>query len=98
MLFYCQMTCALKEMMLNGQSQDAVVSLFPQLFSSLLVRLGSSLGVTLPKDINSSGTNRKSPTKLSAGFDVCGWVRSRHTLASAYCIIRHTGWSAGTLH
>uniref|UniRef100_A0A674EI80 Maestro heat like repeat family member 1 n=1 Tax=Salmo trutta TaxID=8032 RepID=A0A674EI80_SALTR len=74
------MTCALKEMMLNGQSQDAVVSLFPQLFSSLLVRLGSSLGVTLPKDINSFGTNRKSPTKLAAGFDVCGWVRSRHAL------------------
>uniref|UniRef100_A0AAZ3PEA4 Maestro heat-like repeat-containing protein family member 1 n=2 Tax=Oncorhynchus tshawytscha TaxID=74940 RepID=A0AAZ3PEA4_ONCTS len=66
------MTCALKEMMLNGQSQEAVVSLFPQLFSSLLVRLGSSVGVTLPKDINSSGTHRKSPTKLSAGFDVCG--------------------------
>uniref|UniRef100_A0A4W5KCP0 Maestro heat-like repeat family member 1 n=1 Tax=Hucho hucho TaxID=62062 RepID=A0A4W5KCP0_9TELE len=66
------MTCALKEMMLNGQSQEAVVSLFPQLFSSLLVRLGSSVGVTLPKDINSFGTNRKSPTKLSAGFDVCG--------------------------
>uniref|UniRef100_A0A8K9XYZ4 Maestro heat-like repeat family member 1 n=1 Tax=Oncorhynchus mykiss TaxID=8022 RepID=A0A8K9XYZ4_ONCMY len=87
------MTCALKEMMLNGQSQEAVVSLFPQLFSSLLVRLGSSVGVTLPKDINSSGTNRKSPTKLSAGFDVCGWVRRRHTLASTYCIIRHTGWS-----
>uniref|UniRef100_A0A8C7VWQ4 Maestro heat-like repeat family member 1 n=1 Tax=Oncorhynchus mykiss TaxID=8022 RepID=A0A8C7VWQ4_ONCMY len=87
------MTCALKEMMLNGQSQEAVVSLFPQLFSSLLVRLGSSVGVTLPKDINSSGTNRKSPTKLAAGFDVCGWVRRRHTLASTYCIIRHTGWS-----
>uniref|UniRef100_A0A673XLV4 Maestro heat like repeat family member 1 n=1 Tax=Salmo trutta TaxID=8032 RepID=A0A673XLV4_SALTR len=64
------MTCALKEMMLNGQSQDAVVSLFPQLFSSLLVRLGSSLGVTLPKDINSFGTNRKSLTPLS----VCSWV------------------------
>uniref|UniRef100_A0A8C7KEQ8 Maestro heat like repeat family member 1 n=1 Tax=Oncorhynchus kisutch TaxID=8019 RepID=A0A8C7KEQ8_ONCKI len=92
------MTCALKEMMLNGQSQEAVVSLFPQLFSSLLVRLGSSVGVTLPKDINSSGTNRKSPTKLSAGFDVCGWVRRRHTLASTYCIIRHTGWSAGTVN
>uniref|UniRef100_A0AAZ3Q9A2 Maestro heat-like repeat family member 1 n=1 Tax=Oncorhynchus tshawytscha TaxID=74940 RepID=A0AAZ3Q9A2_ONCTS len=71
-ILLCQMTCALKEMMLNGQSQEAVVSLFPQLFSSLLVRLGSSVGVTLPKDINSSGTHRKSPTKLSAGFDVCG--------------------------
>uniref|UniRef100_A0A4W5KHG1 Maestro heat-like repeat family member 1 n=1 Tax=Hucho hucho TaxID=62062 RepID=A0A4W5KHG1_9TELE len=71
-MLLCQMTCALKEMMLNGQSQEAVVSLFPQLFSSLLVRLGSSVGVTLPKDINSFGTNRKSPTKLSAGFDVCG--------------------------
>uniref|UniRef100_A0A8C7N458 Maestro heat like repeat family member 1 n=1 Tax=Oncorhynchus kisutch TaxID=8019 RepID=A0A8C7N458_ONCKI len=49
--------------------QEAVVSLFPQLFSSLLVRLGSSVGVTLPKDINSSGTNRKSLTPLS----VCSW-------------------------
>uniref|UniRef100_A0A8C7K9Q0 Maestro heat like repeat family member 1 n=1 Tax=Oncorhynchus kisutch TaxID=8019 RepID=A0A8C7K9Q0_ONCKI len=68
-ILLCQMTCALKEMMLNGQSQEAVVSLFPQLFSSLLVRLGSSVGVTLPKDINSSGTNRKSLTPLS----VCSW-------------------------
>uniref|UniRef100_A0A8K9WM81 Maestro heat-like repeat family member 1 n=1 Tax=Oncorhynchus mykiss TaxID=8022 RepID=A0A8K9WM81_ONCMY len=73
-ILLCQMTCALKEMMLNGQSQEAVVSLFPQLFSSLLVRLGSSVGVTLPKDINSSGTNRKSPTKLS---EKCSYFYSR---------------------
>ncbi|KAL0985276.1 hypothetical protein UPYG_G00154880 [Umbra pygmaea] len=64
------MTCALKELMLNGQSQDAVVSLFPQLFSSLLVRLGSSVGVTLPKDINSK--DRKNSPKVPVGFDVCG--------------------------
>uniref|UniRef100_A0A673MUW1 Maestro heat-like repeat-containing protein family member 1 n=1 Tax=Sinocyclocheilus rhinocerous TaxID=307959 RepID=A0A673MUW1_9TELE len=46
------MTCALREMMLNGQSADAVAYLFPKLFSALLVRLGSSVGVQLPKDLN----------------------------------------------
>uniref|UniRef100_A0A8C7VUX1 Maestro heat-like repeat family member 1 n=1 Tax=Oncorhynchus mykiss TaxID=8022 RepID=A0A8C7VUX1_ONCMY len=76
-ILLCQMTCALKEMMLNGQSQEAVVSLFPQLFSSLLVRLGSSVGVTLPKDINSSGTNRKSPTKLAFLQEKCSYFYSR---------------------
>uniref|UniRef100_A0AAZ3SRU2 Maestro heat-like repeat-containing protein family member 1 n=1 Tax=Oncorhynchus tshawytscha TaxID=74940 RepID=A0AAZ3SRU2_ONCTS len=74
------MTCALKEMMLNGQSQEAVVSLFPQLFSSLLVRLGSSVGVTLPKDINSSGTHRKSPTKLSAAVEALRILLARAQL------------------
>uniref|UniRef100_A0A673L1Y9 Maestro heat-like repeat-containing protein family member 1 n=1 Tax=Sinocyclocheilus rhinocerous TaxID=307959 RepID=A0A673L1Y9_9TELE len=48
------MTCALREMMLNGQSADAVAYVFPKLFSSLLVRLGSSVGVQLPKDLNSN--------------------------------------------
>uniref|UniRef100_A0A672KDZ9 Maestro heat-like repeat family member 1 n=1 Tax=Sinocyclocheilus grahami TaxID=75366 RepID=A0A672KDZ9_SINGR len=48
------MTCALREMMLNGQSADAVAYLFPKLFSALLVRLGSSVGVQLPKDLNSN--------------------------------------------
>uniref|UniRef100_A0A8C2FTQ7 Maestro heat-like repeat-containing protein family member 1 n=1 Tax=Cyprinus carpio TaxID=7962 RepID=A0A8C2FTQ7_CYPCA len=48
------MTCALREMMLNGQSADAVAYVFPKLFSSLLVRLGSSVGVHLPKDLNSN--------------------------------------------
>uniref|UniRef100_A0AAZ3S3U5 Maestro heat-like repeat family member 1 n=1 Tax=Oncorhynchus tshawytscha TaxID=74940 RepID=A0AAZ3S3U5_ONCTS len=79
-ILLCQMTCALKEMMLNGQSQEAVVSLFPQLFSSLLVRLGSSVGVTLPKDINSSGTHRKSPTKLSAAVEALRILLARAQL------------------
>uniref|UniRef100_A0A9J7ZZU3 Maestro heat-like repeat family member 1 n=1 Tax=Cyprinus carpio carpio TaxID=630221 RepID=A0A9J7ZZU3_CYPCA len=48
------MTCALREMMLNGQSAEAVAHLFPKLFSALLVRLGSSVGVQLPKDLNSN--------------------------------------------
>uniref|UniRef100_A0A671QI06 Maestro heat-like repeat-containing protein family member 1 n=1 Tax=Sinocyclocheilus anshuiensis TaxID=1608454 RepID=A0A671QI06_9TELE len=48
------MTCALREMMLSGQSADAVAYLFPKLFSALLVRLGSSVGVQLPKDLNSN--------------------------------------------
>ncbi|XP_053484925.1 maestro heat-like repeat-containing protein family member 1 isoform X2 [Ictalurus furcatus] len=69
------MTCALREMMLNGHTEEAVVSLFPQLFSALLVRMGSSVGVQLPKDINSNSirAESKSPSKSTiANFDVCG--------------------------
>ncbi|XP_043116564.1 maestro heat-like repeat-containing protein family member 1 [Puntigrus tetrazona] len=69
------MTCALREMMLNGQSADAVAHLFPKLFSALLVRLGSSVGVQLPKDLNSNSiiSDRKNTNKINmANFDVCG--------------------------
>lgn len=44
------MTCGLKELLLNGQSQEPAVSLFSQLFSCLIVRLGASVGVAAPKD------------------------------------------------
>ncbi|XP_029360299.1 maestro heat-like repeat-containing protein family member 1 isoform X2 [Echeneis naucrates] len=44
------MTCGLKELLLNGQSQEPAVSQFPQLFSCLTVRLGASVGVSAPKD------------------------------------------------
>uniref|UniRef100_A0A6Q2YZJ7 Maestro heat-like repeat family member 1 n=1 Tax=Esox lucius TaxID=8010 RepID=A0A6Q2YZJ7_ESOLU len=76
------MTCALKEMMLNGQSQDAVVSLFPQLFSSLLVRLGSSVGVSLPKDINTNSirSDRKNSPKMAVGFDALRILLARAQL------------------
>ncbi|XP_039868821.1 maestro heat-like repeat-containing protein family member 1 isoform X1 [Simochromis diagramma] len=47
------MTCGLKELLLNGQSQEPAVSLFPRLFSCLTVRLGASVGVSAPKDSNS---------------------------------------------
>lgn len=43
------MTCGLKELLLNGQSQETAVSLFPQLFSCLMVRLGASVGVSAAK-------------------------------------------------
>uniref|UniRef100_A0A8C2DVC3 Maestro heat-like repeat family member 1 n=1 Tax=Cyprinus carpio TaxID=7962 RepID=A0A8C2DVC3_CYPCA len=69
------MTCALREMMLNGQSAEAVAHLFPKLFSALLVRLGSSVGVQLPKDLNSNSiiSDRKTTNKINmANFDVCG--------------------------
>ncbi|XP_014876244.1 maestro heat-like repeat-containing protein family member 1 isoform X2 [Poecilia latipinna] len=46
------MTCGLKELLLNGQAQEPAVSLFPQLFSCLTVRLGASVGVMPPKDNN----------------------------------------------
>lgn len=70
------MTCALRELMLNGQTVEAVASLFPQLFSALLVRVGSSVGVQLPKDLNSNsiGPDRKASSRsiASTAFDVCG--------------------------
>uniref|UniRef100_A0A3B5BK37 Maestro heat like repeat family member 1 n=1 Tax=Stegastes partitus TaxID=144197 RepID=A0A3B5BK37_9TELE len=50
------MTCGLKELLLNGQSQEPAVSLFPQLFSCLTVRLGASVGVSAPKDSNTKHT------------------------------------------
>ncbi|KAK2844253.1 hypothetical protein Q5P01_010912 [Channa striata] len=46
------MTCGLKELLLNGQSHEPAVSLFPQLFSCLTVRLGATVGVSAPKDNN----------------------------------------------
>lgn len=60
-----QMTCGLKELLLNGQSQEPAVSLFPQLFSCLTVRLGASVGVLAPKD---------STQKHTASIHVAGFV------------------------
>uniref|UniRef100_A0A4W6EDQ9 Maestro heat-like repeat family member 1 n=1 Tax=Lates calcarifer TaxID=8187 RepID=A0A4W6EDQ9_LATCA len=59
------MTCGLKELLLNGQSQEPAVSLFPQLFSCLTVRLGASVGVSAPRDSN---------TKHTAAVHVAGWA------------------------
>lgn len=50
------MTCGLKELLLNGQSQEPVVTLFPRLFSCLTVRLGASVGVSAPRDNNTKHT------------------------------------------
>lgn len=69
------MTCALREMMLNGHTEEAVVSLFPQLFSALLVRMGSSVGVQLPKEMNSNSIRAESKSTNKStitNFDVCG--------------------------
>ncbi|XP_041649053.1 maestro heat-like repeat-containing protein family member 1 [Cheilinus undulatus] len=51
------MTCGLKELLLNGQSQEPAVSMFPQLFSCLTVRLGASVGVCAPKDNNKNASS-----------------------------------------
>ncbi|MEQ2183931.1 hypothetical protein GOODEAATRI_002948 [Goodea atripinnis] len=59
-----QMTCGLKELLLNGQSQEPAVSLFPQLFSCLTVRLGASVGVMPPKD----NTHKHSGSLHVAGY------------------------------
>lgn len=66
------MTCALREMMLNGHTEEAVVNLFPQLFSALLVRMGSSVGVQLPRDINSNSIRAEGRSPSKSTFDVCG--------------------------
>ncbi|XP_031729629.1 maestro heat-like repeat-containing protein family member 1 isoform X1 [Anarrhichthys ocellatus] len=57
------MTCGLKELLMNGHTQEPAVSLFPQLFSCLTVRLGASVGVSAPKDNN---------TKQTASIHVAG--------------------------
>ncbi|XP_053737649.1 maestro heat-like repeat-containing protein family member 1 isoform X2 [Synchiropus splendidus] len=44
------MTCGLKELLLNGQCQEPVISQFSRLFSCLTVRLAASVGVVAPKD------------------------------------------------
>lgn len=51
-----QMTCGLKELLLNGQSQDPAMGLFPQLFSCLIIRVGASVGVSAPRDNNNKHT------------------------------------------
>ncbi|KAJ8386836.1 hypothetical protein AAFF_G00166310 [Aldrovandia affinis] len=68
------MTCALREMMLNRQTQEAVAALFPQLFGALVVRLGSSVGVQPPRDvvISSAAAERRPSGKPLATVDVCG--------------------------
>ncbi|XP_054638550.1 maestro heat-like repeat-containing protein family member 1 isoform X4 [Dunckerocampus dactyliophorus] len=57
------MTCGVKELLLNGQSQEPALSQFPQLFSCLTVRMGASVGVSAPKDNN---------TKHAASVHVAG--------------------------
>ncbi|XP_056300772.1 maestro heat-like repeat-containing protein family member 1 [Pseudoliparis swirei] len=61
------MTCGLKELLLNGNSQEAAVGMFPQLFSCLAVRLGASVGVSAPRD---------GGTKQTASVHVAGWASS----------------------
>ncbi|XP_018587460.2 maestro heat-like repeat-containing protein family member 1 [Scleropages formosus] len=76
-------TCAFKELMRSIEIQDLVGALFPQLFSTLLLRLGSSVGVQLPKDFNSNATSleRRTPGRMPTTFDVCGVaVEAMHVL------------------
>ncbi|XP_028837282.1 maestro heat-like repeat-containing protein family member 1 isoform X2 [Denticeps clupeoides] len=66
------MTCALRELMMNGQSAEAVLSLFTPLFCALLVRVGSSVGVQVPKDFNSNSLSPDRKRGTTANVDVCG--------------------------
>lgn len=59
-----QMTCGLKELLLNGQSQEAAVSLFPRLFSCITLRLGASVGVSTAKS-----NNKHAPSVHVAGLE-----------------------------
>lgn len=58
------MTCGLKELLLNGQSQEAAVSLFPRLFSCITLRLGASVGVSIAKS-----NNKHAPSVHVAGLE-----------------------------
>uniref|UniRef100_A0A8D3DPJ7 Maestro heat-like repeat-containing protein family member 1 n=1 Tax=Scophthalmus maximus TaxID=52904 RepID=A0A8D3DPJ7_SCOMX len=79
------MTCGLKELLLNGQTQEPAVALFPQLFSCLTVRIGASVGVSAPKDHNN---------KYIASIHVAGWGSCTHNFCK--CLILGVGvivWS-----
>lgn len=58
------MTCGLKELLLNGQSQEPAVSLFPRLFSCITLRLGASVGVLTAKS-----NNKHAPSVHVAGLE-----------------------------
>ncbi|XP_043923633.1 maestro heat-like repeat-containing protein family member 1 isoform X2 [Protopterus annectens] len=66
-------TCALNEIMSEKESKEAVVGLYPQLLSALLVRIGCSVGLQLPKDFTSSQKDRKTSIhgRSAKTFDVC---------------------------
>ncbi|XP_067825066.1 maestro heat-like repeat-containing protein family member 1 [Heptranchias perlo] len=68
-------TCALYQILSRPESSEAVSILYPHLFSSLLVRVGSSVGVRLPKDppTNHMSKERRahSQTRLPRKLDVC---------------------------
>lgn len=64
MLISPQMTCGLKELLLNGHSQEPAVSLFPRLFSCITLRLGASVGVLTAK-----GNNKHAPSVHVAGLE-----------------------------
>lgn len=58
------MTCGLKELLLNGQSQEPAISLFPRLFSCITLRLGASVGVLTAKS-----NNKHAPSVHVAGLE-----------------------------
>uniref|UniRef100_H2RSI7 Maestro heat-like repeat family member 1 n=1 Tax=Takifugu rubripes TaxID=31033 RepID=H2RSI7_TAKRU len=101
------MTCGLKELLLNGQSQETVVSLFPQLFSCLLVRLGASIGVSAGKQNNKNIFHVAGHKILPFLHQLCGISLSRQlnyssfqtikavNKACAYCIRRAMSKHAG---
>lgn len=60
------MTCAVGALLSRPESGEAVSLLQPLLFSSLLLRVGSSIGVRLPKDPTGQG-----PVRITTTLDVC---------------------------
>ncbi|GCB82834.1 hypothetical protein scyTo_0023348 [Scyliorhinus torazame] len=68
--------CALSEMLSNPESAAAVKGLYPQLFSTLLIHLSSSVGVEFPKELFNVGGAKEWKISLRAKqstFDVCNY-------------------------
>ncbi|XP_041037764.1 maestro heat-like repeat-containing protein family member 1 [Carcharodon carcharias] len=88
--------CALSEMLVNPESAAAVKGLYPQLFSTLLLHLSSSVGVEFPKELFSVGSPKEWKISLrskQSTFDVCNY--SLETLKAVLTAGRDEGVVAG---
>ncbi|XP_053913705.1 maestro heat-like repeat-containing protein family member 1 isoform X2 [Cuculus canorus] len=67
-------TCALYEIMSAPESGTAVVGLYPPLFVTLLLRISSTVGVQLPKNLQSKERRSNNHNATSRSLHPCSWA------------------------
>uniref|UniRef100_A0A8C5QGU4 Maestro heat-like repeat-containing protein family member 1 n=1 Tax=Leptobrachium leishanense TaxID=445787 RepID=A0A8C5QGU4_9ANUR len=64
-------TCALQEVLSAPESAPAVLELYPQLFTALLLRISAMVGVQLPKNLGGNKEKKSSGSSSSRTLDPC---------------------------